>query len=247
MTGEEVARELISVLSTKYDVTSELLVAAMRDRASGAGHTMAETTATVTFMVMAKNVVNWSHTIILFSEQREDGIYRVVVDLSVLAASALRCPWTSQESSSQQFVCCSSPAGFAQESSCTVALATPVRVGSSPIPGRSALHSSPTPFMGSTKAARLVGETCASSGEVWGGTILTGRTASTCSTFACRRIRFGSFPDIWQVFQERRHSSEAYNTCCQEISHCPTLAILCVLLHCMPLVNQQLYLLCTKA
>ena len=124
------------------------------------GHTTAETTATatVTFTVTAKNVVNRSHTIILFGEQREDGVYRVVVDLSVLPASASRCPWTSQESSSRQFVCCSSPAGLAQESSCTVALAIPVRVGSPPVPGRSALHSSPAPFLGSTKAARLVGE-----------------------------------------------------------------------------------------
>ena len=102
--------------------------------------------------------MNQSHAIILFSEQREDGVYCVVVDLSVLAASALRCPWTSQESSSRQFVCCSSPAGLAQESSCTVVLAIPVRVGSPPVPGRSTLHLSPAPFLGSTKAARLVGE-----------------------------------------------------------------------------------------
>ena len=79
----------------------------------GAGHTTAETSATaaVTFTVTAKNVANRTHAIILFSEQREDGVYRVVVDLSVLAVSASRCPWTSQESSSRQFVCCSSPAG----------------------------------------------------------------------------------------------------------------------------------------
>ena len=143
---------------------------------------MAETSATaaVTFTVTVKNVANRSHAIILFSEQREDGVYRVVVDLSVLAVSASRCPWTSQESSSRQFVCCSSPAGLAQESLCTVALAIPVRVGSPAVPGRSALHSSPTPVLGSTACGR---KTCASSGVVWGGTILTGRTASTCSTF----------------------------------------------------------------
>ena len=34
MTGEKVARELISVLSMKYSVKLELLLAAMRDRAS---------------------------------------------------------------------------------------------------------------------------------------------------------------------------------------------------------------------
>ena len=106
----------------------------------------------------AKNVANRSHAIILFSEQREDGVYRVVLDLSVLAVSASCCPWTSQESSSRQFVCCSSPAGLAQEESCTVALAISVRVGSPAVPGRSALRSSPTPVLGSTKAARLVGE-----------------------------------------------------------------------------------------
>ena len=112
----------------------------------------------VTFTVTAKNVANRSHAIILSSEQREDGVYCVVVDLSVLAVSASRCPWTSQESSSQQFVCCSSTASLAQESSCTVALAISVRVGSPAVPGRSALHSSPMPVLGSTKAARLVGE-----------------------------------------------------------------------------------------
>ena len=34
MTGEEIARELISALSVEYGVTSERLLAAMRDRAS---------------------------------------------------------------------------------------------------------------------------------------------------------------------------------------------------------------------
>ena len=115
-----------------------------------------------------KNVVNRSHAIILFSEQREDGVYHVVVDLSVLTASASRCPWTSQESSLRQFVCCSSPACLAQESARTVALAIPVRVGSPPVPGCSALHSSPMPFLGSTKAARLVGERCVPPLEKYG-------------------------------------------------------------------------------
>ena len=34
MTGEEVARELINVLSIKFGIGSDLLIAAMRDRAS---------------------------------------------------------------------------------------------------------------------------------------------------------------------------------------------------------------------
>ena len=34
MTGEEIARELISALSVEYGITSERLLAAMRDRAS---------------------------------------------------------------------------------------------------------------------------------------------------------------------------------------------------------------------
>ena len=34
MTGEEIARELISALSVEYGITSERLLAAVRDRAS---------------------------------------------------------------------------------------------------------------------------------------------------------------------------------------------------------------------
>ncbi len=60
MTGEEVARELISVLSMKYSVKSELLLAAMRDRAS------VNNLATHTVKVMYPLIVDidcFSHTL----------------------------------------------------------------------------------------------------------------------------------------------------------------------------------------
>ena len=91
-------------------------------------------------------------------EQRKNGVYPVVVDLPFVAVSALRSPWTTQESSSRQFLCCSSPAGLAQEPSCTIALAVQVRVAFPPVPGTSALYSCSTAFLGSTKGAGYVGE-----------------------------------------------------------------------------------------
>ena len=80
------------------------------------------------------------------------------MDLLFVAVSASRSPWTSQESSSREFVCCSSPAGLAQEPSCTIALAVQLRVAFPPVPGRSAIHSCSTAFLGSTKGAGYVGE-----------------------------------------------------------------------------------------
>ena len=60
MTGEEVARELISVLSRMYGVKSEVLLAAMRDRAS------VNNLALQTVKVVYPNVVDigcFSHTL----------------------------------------------------------------------------------------------------------------------------------------------------------------------------------------
>ena len=129
-------------------------------------------------------MANRSHAIILFSEQREDGVYRVVLDLSVLAVSALRCPWTSQESSSFAvrllFVASRLCAGV-------VVHGCACNLSSRWFSRRSRTQCAPfEPHAGSGKhqGSKACGrKTCASSGEVWGGTILTGRTASTCSTF----------------------------------------------------------------
>ena len=61
----------------------------------GPGHTMSEMTATITS----------THSILRSVKQGENGVYRVVVDLSFIAVPSLRSLWTSQESSSRQFVC----------------------------------------------------------------------------------------------------------------------------------------------
>ena len=79
-----------------------------------------------------KNVVNRSHSKLRSVTQEENGVYRVVVDLPFVAVSALRSLWTSQESSSRQFVCCSSPAGLAQEPPCTIAIVVELRVAFPP-------------------------------------------------------------------------------------------------------------------
>ena len=60
MTGEEIARELINVLSIEYDITSERLLASMRDRASANG--IAMRTIKVVYPDMI-DVGCYSHTI----------------------------------------------------------------------------------------------------------------------------------------------------------------------------------------
>ena len=106
-----------------------------------------------------KNAVNWSHSNFVQLTKKKD-IYPVVVDLPFVAVSALHSPWTSQESSLQHFIRCSSPAGLAQEPSCTISLAVQLRVAFRPIPGTSVLYSCSTPFLGSTKGAGYMGERC---------------------------------------------------------------------------------------
>ena len=128
--------------------------------ALGPGHTTAKTmtTVTVTFTAMAKNAVI-SHTQIFVQLNKEkNGVYLLCVCLPFVTVSALCSPWTTQESPSRQFICCLSPAGLAQEPSCTIALAVQLRVAFPPVPGTSALYSCSTTFLGSTKGAGYVGE-----------------------------------------------------------------------------------------
>ena len=66
MTGEEIARELINVLSVEYSISSERVLAAMRDRASSNG------VAIRTLKVVYPNLVDigcYSHTIDLVGEK----------------------------------------------------------------------------------------------------------------------------------------------------------------------------------
>ena len=66
MTGEEIARELINVLSVEYSISSERVLAAMRDRASSNG------VAIRTLKVVYPNMVDigcYSHTIDLVGEK----------------------------------------------------------------------------------------------------------------------------------------------------------------------------------
>ena len=103
----------------------------------GPGHTMAKTTTTVmvTFTATAKNTVNQSHSKLRSVEQRKNVVYPVVVDLRFVTVSALCSSWTAQESSLQHFISCSSPAGLAQELSCSITLALQLNVAFPPIPG----------------------------------------------------------------------------------------------------------------
>lgn len=60
MTGEEVARELINVLSMRYGITSDRLFAAMRDRASV--NNLAMQTVQVVYPLMV-DIGCYSHTL----------------------------------------------------------------------------------------------------------------------------------------------------------------------------------------
>ncbi len=82
MTGEEIARELISVLSVEYGITSDRLLASMRDRASANG--VAIRTIKVVYPDMI-DVGCYSHTIDLvgdkFRTPNLDGFIRLWVSL----------------------------------------------------------------------------------------------------------------------------------------------------------------------
>ena len=66
VTGEELARELISILSVKYGISSQLLLAAMKDRA------VVNETAIRTLKIVYPNLLSvgcFSHTIDYVGEQ----------------------------------------------------------------------------------------------------------------------------------------------------------------------------------
>ena len=82
LTGEEIARELINVLSVEYGITSERVLASMRDRASANG--VAMRTIQIVYPRMI-DVGCYSHTIDLVGEKFRtpnlDGFIRLWVSL----------------------------------------------------------------------------------------------------------------------------------------------------------------------